>query len=141
MNKSHFVKGNVPWNKGIKGWQAGGKSVLTRFKKGNIPHQTRELGSRRLTKDGYIEVKTKNGFELLHRVIWRENGGRPVLKSEALIFVDGNKENCTLENLRIESRRSMLDKVRIQNMPEELKKVVAIKARITRLINEGESSE
>jgi hypothetical protein len=35
----------------------------------------------------------------------------------------------------------MLDKVRVQNMPEELKKVVAIKVRITRLINEGESSE
>jgi hypothetical protein len=141
MNSGCFVKGNVPWNKGIKGYQPGGKSVLTRFKKGNIPHQTREIGSRRLTKDGYIEVKTENGFELLHRIIWRENGGRQVLKSEALVFIDGNRKNCAFENLRIESRRSMLDKVRVQNMPEELKKVVAIKVRITRLINEGESSE
>ena len=44
MNSGCFVKGNVPWNKGIKGYQPGGKSVLTRFKKGNIPHQTREIG-------------------------------------------------------------------------------------------------
>ena len=141
MNKSQFTKGNVPWNKGLKGYNPGGKSVLTRFKKGNVPHQTKPVGTERLTKDGYKEIKTENGFELLHHIIWRENGGRKLEKGEALLFIDSNKNNCAFENLRIESRKAMLEKVKVQSMPKELKEVVYLKARISRLINQGERSE
>lgn len=57
------------------------------------------------------------------------------------MFIDGDKNNCVFENLKIESRKAMLEKVRVQSMPKELKEVVYLKARISRLINEGERSE
>ena len=77
----------------------------------------------------------------MHHIIWRENCGRKLEKGEALLFIDGDKNNCVFENLKIESRKAMLEKVRVQSMPKELKEVVYLKARISRLINEGERSE
>lgn len=50
-----FLKGMIPWNKGLKGWHKVQPKNL--FKKGNLPKQTRPEGSERINKDGFTEVK------------------------------------------------------------------------------------
>ena len=39
-----FTKGFTPWNKGMKGYQAGGRSVQTRFVAGQKPHTIQDNG-------------------------------------------------------------------------------------------------
>ena len=101
-----FKKGNVPFNKGKKGVCAKG-CEKTWFEEGQLPHNTKPLGYERITKDGYIEVKIKmrpshpscnDNFKAKHHIVWEEANG-PIPKGYKLTFLDGNKQNCVLENL------------------------------------------
>lgn len=49
--------------------------------------------------DGYLRRKTPEGkWELLHRLLWEEANG-PIPAGHKVTFLDGNKENVSLENL------------------------------------------
>lgn len=100
-----FQKGNIPFNKGKK-WSeymsAEGQrnSSKTTFKKGNIPKNHRPVGSERLTKDGYIEIKVKepNKWRLKHRLVYEQEHGN-IPKGHKVIFADGDRLNLKLDNL------------------------------------------
>ena len=103
-----FKKGQVPYNKGKKGVCAKG-CEKTWFTKGNLPPNTKPVGYERITKDGYIEVKIKirpskpncnDNFKAKHHIVWEEAYGE-IPKGYKLIFLDGNKQNCSLENLAL----------------------------------------
>ena len=102
----YFKKGSTPWNKGLKGYMGANK---TSFKKGTIPPQYRPVGSERITKDGYIEIKVEdpNKWELKHRVIWKQHHGE-IPKGYAVIFADGDKSNLDIDNLLLVSRKQIL---------------------------------
>ena len=74
-----FKKGNVPANKGKKGFMGANR---TSFKKGNTPYNYKPVGSERITKDGYIEVKVSdpNKWRLKHIIIWERENGESYLK-------------------------------------------------------------
>ena len=103
-----FQKGNIPWNKSKKGWYATG-TEKTRFKTGNIPSNHREVGSERITKDGYIEVKVEepNKWRLKHIVVYEQQHG-VVPKGYAVIFLDGDKKNTDISNLKLVTRSELL---------------------------------
>lgn len=108
-----FQKGNVPFNKGKKqieymSKEAIEKSKLTRFKKGNIPSNHRELYEERITKDGYIEIKIQDGklnknWQLKHRYIYEKEYGK-IPDGYNVIFLDSNKQNLDLSNLKLVSK-------------------------------------
>lgn len=104
-----FSKGHIPSNKGKKGF---GGWELTQFKKGNKPHNWVPIGSERITKDGYIQVKIQDGkfqhnWRGKHILIWEEhNGSLP--DGYAIIFGDGNNRNFNLDNLILVSRNQLL---------------------------------
>jgi hypothetical protein len=99
-----FKKGRTPSNKGMKGWYARGMEKNW-FKKGDIPPNYKPVGSERISKDGYIEIKVKdpNKWQLKHRYIWEKENGK-VPKGMLLIFKDNNKLNIDLDNLMLISR-------------------------------------
>ncbi len=105
-----FEKGHIPQNKGKKmSAEMYEKVKHTMFKKGHIPQNHRPVGSERVNVDGYIEVKVKgpNIWELKHRLVWeRANGVIP--KEAGIIFLDGNKLNCSIDNLRCVTRAELL---------------------------------
>lgn len=75
-----FKKGNIPHNKGKRqndymSIESIEKTKATRFKKGNIPANHRDVGSERINKDGYIEIKIKepNKWQLKHRYFYEKN--------------------------------------------------------------------
>ena len=70
------------------------------FKKGQMPHNHLEVGAQVFTFDGYIKVKIAepNYWEFLHKLVWQEANG-PIPPEHNIIFLDGNKQNCSLENL------------------------------------------
>lgn len=125
-----FPNDNIPWNKGLKGWQAPG-SEQTQFKKGNLPKNWVPVGSETVDRDGYLKVKIAdpNKWAYKHRFIWEKHHGRPVPPGHAVIFGDGNKRNFDPENLILVSRSQlarMNQKGLIQNDAELTKTGVII---------------
>ena len=103
-----FVKGQVSHNKGKKGEYAPG-CEKTWFKKGHIPKNYKPVGSERISKDGYMEVKVAdpNKWRLKHLVIWEQKNGL-VPKGSCIIFLDGNKQNLDIGNLKMIRRKDLV---------------------------------
>lgn len=102
-----FQKGFVPFNKGKKqkdymSEEAINKTKNTRFKKGNIPHNHRPVGSERTTLEGYIEVKVAepNKWKTKAVVIYEEKYGK-IPKGHKVIYLDGNRQNLDVSNLKV----------------------------------------
>jgi len=103
-----FKKGNVPFNKGRKGWDAGGRSHETRFKKGQLSPRCQQLykpiGAEVRDGDGYLIRKvTEQGrgrqrWRFVHTILWEEAYG-PVPPGYAVKFIDGDRRNVVLSNL------------------------------------------
>ena len=129
-----FKSKHLPWNKGLKGYNAG---VATRFKKGNIPHNYRPIGSERIDKDGYINIKVDNPnkWRGKHIVTWEKHNGK-VPKGYVVIFADSNKRNFDIDNLILVSRAELLrlnQKGLIKNQAEYTKvglNIVKLEAKI-----------
>ena len=107
---SKFKKGQVPFNKGMKGVNFGGvNGEKTQFKKGRMPVNHRPVGSERVSVFGYIEIKVAEPktWRMKHQVIWEEANG-PIPKGHVIIFGDGNKLNCDINNLLLISRKKLV---------------------------------
>ena len=137
-----FKKGNIPHNKGKKQKEyMSDKSIektkATRFKKGNIPANHRKVGSERITKDGYIEIKIKepNKWQLKHRYIYEQKYGK-IPKGYNLIFLDGNRKNINLSNLKLISKSEDLIMNR-NNLFTKNKDITNTGSLIAKLIDKG----
>lgn len=105
-----FRKGQTPHNKGKKMPKEVYEKVKhTMFAKGNVPPNHRPVGSERISKDGYIEVKVAepNKWRLKQRVVYEEAKGK-IPEGCTIIFLDGNKQNCNIDNLRCLTRSELL---------------------------------
>jgi hypothetical protein len=105
-----FRRGHKPWNKGLKGVVTGG--VQTQFKKGDKPPNWVPIGTERVSKDGYIEIKVADGrkqknWKPKHHIIYEKYNG-PIPKGHAVIFGDGDKRNFDINNLILVLRRQLL---------------------------------
>ncbi|WP_026470070.1 HNH endonuclease signature motif containing protein [Alkanindiges illinoisensis] len=100
-----FAKGMKTWNKGMKGLQVSPKST---FKKGNIPATAKPVGHERIDRDGYVYAKVEGHRRMVlkHHYVWEKvNGAIP--KGHIIAFKDGDKLNCSLENLVLVKRGVM----------------------------------
>lgn len=105
-----FKKGQVPYNKGKKmPKEVYEKAKHTMFSKGNVPSNHRPVGSERISKDGYVEVKVKepNKWKLKQRIIYEEIKGK-IPEGSTVIFLDGNKLNFDIDNLKCVTRSELL---------------------------------
>lgn len=105
-----FRKGQIPHNKGKKMPKEVYEKVKhTMFAKGNVPPNHRPVGSERISKDGYIEVKVAepNKWRLKQRVVYEETKGK-IPEGCPIIFLDGNKRNFDIDNLRCITRSELL---------------------------------
>lgn len=141
----HFEKGGRPWNAGMKGLVIEG-SQKGWFEKGQEPLNYRPVGSeRKCPKDGYVLVKVEDKgsyqerWRHKHVVIWEKENGK-VPENHVVIFLDGDKTNIRLENLKMISRR---DLVRLnqsslpKNDPETTKSSINL-VRLQQAINDKE---
>lgn len=139
---TRFKKGHTTWNKGLKhppGW-APGRMRETQFKKGNLPWTWVPVGSKRYSKEGYLEIKFREregrfrNWKGAHILLWEKNHG-PVPPGHKVVFRDGDKAHIVLENLELISDVEMMRRNSMHNLPEELFKVIqltgALKRRIT----------
>lgn len=106
--KGLFRSGHTPHNKGKKMPQHVREKVTTMFQPGHTPANTRHDGciSLRDTKrlpTLYIRLGT-NKWVNYARYIWEQANG-PIPAGHIVIHTDGDRMNCSLDNLQIISRR------------------------------------
>ena len=112
-----YQKGRDPGNKGKKqseycSPEAIEASRRTQFKKGHKPMNELPVGTVRMGKHGYmIRKKQMQGeqwerWEHLHRAVWEEHNG-PIPKGMLVMFKDGDKTNCSIDNLMLAKRTEL----------------------------------
>jgi hypothetical protein len=114
-NGGRFRKGRVSHNKGRKrseymSPEGRRRAQALQWKKGNIPHNTLEVGTIKAF-GSYLHVKTDypGRWMPLHHLVWQvytrgwfERDGIP--DGYCVQFRDGNPENCRFDNLRMVRR-------------------------------------
>ena len=129
-----FKKGNIP--SPLAGCKGPNK---TTFKKGNTPVNHRPVGSERISKDGWLEVKIAEPRKWCgkHRVEWEKHHG-PIPKGHIVIFVDGNPLNWQIENLQMISKaeHAILNKRGLRNVPDAVKPVAITYGRLINRVRE-----
>ena len=140
---TEFKPGHTPPNKGVKGWQAGGRAEQTKWKPGHKPHNYNPIGTIRVNKDGYLQRKiTSTGHSnidwvCVHHLLWKEQHG-DIPKGHVLIFKNGDKTDLNPDNLELITMAENMKRNTIHRFPEKLKQVMQAKASLTRRINKAQ---
>lgn len=123
---TRFKTGQPSWNKG-RPFDAGGRSVASRFMPGQKPHNTMPVGHVRLV-DGvpWVKIAEPKAWKPVHHVVWREHTGAWPPKGMPLVFRDRNPRNAAIENLELVTREELARRNSIHRYPPELR--AAIKA-------------
>lgn len=127
----HFPKGNVSWTKGKTQEEicAGRPESLarckaTRFKKGHTPHNQMPVGAEMIKSNGfwYRKVGEPNKWKQLHRIRYEEVHGVKLKDNELVIFLDGNRDNMSPDNLvKITQRENqMMNRKKLRSHNAEL---------------------
>lgn len=150
--KTQYQKGHVPANKGLRrpGWSPGNMSK-TQFKPGVMQGRAaaiyKPVGSTRITKDGYLEVKINEDlpfnkrWRAAHILLWEEELG-PLPAGHMLCFKNGDKTDIRCDNLMLMSRS---ERMRLNsyhtNYPKDICQLIQLRAQIVRQINKRNTNE
>lgn len=124
--RTQFKKGNKPWNYGLKGWDSGGNSHKTRFKRGHgNSNNAHPVGTEKHDTDGVLLRKVSavgarnEKWRPVKDIIYEQHNG-DIPEGCIVNFNDGNKENYDPSNLVALTRAQMLDRNRIQRYGSEV---------------------
>ncbi len=142
-----YLPDHVPANKGLRrpGW-APGRMASTQFPKGHRPANWVPIGTRR-TVDGYLQEKvtdtgrTTRDFVPVHVLLWKEHHGGRLPKKKVVVFRDGDKENICIENLEAITRRELMRRNTIHNLPKELVEVIQLTGALKRKIRRRDEKQ
>ncbi len=148
-----FPKGHVPANKGLRrpGYHAG-RMKETQFQKGCrsgiAARNWQPIGTIMPDADGYQRIKVREaqhgkkatGFgntkvwPLLNRYLWEQHKG-PIPPKHIVIFKDGDRSHCEIENLDLISMAENARRNRMWNkFPRELAEVIQLAGVLKRKI-------
>ena len=86
-----FVQGNVPWNKGYRGYSV--KKDIIGSRNPNYK------GGRSITYEGYAYIRVNGKRKLEHRHVMEQILGRALRRNEIVHHIDGDKLNNNPVNL------------------------------------------
>ena len=146
---TRFKPGHETWNKGTKGLMTGG--VETQFKPGQLPHNTAEVGSYRITKDGTLQRKIGNAkgsnskrWRGVHELVWVEANG-PVPAGHICVFKPGMKTadlaSITVAKVECVSLAENMRRNTYHRYGKEVAQLVQLRGAITRQINRKEKGK
>lgn len=136
----HFPPGHVPFNKGTKGLM---KPNSGSFQKGNMSGTAQlnyvSIGTERISKDGYRERKVTDDptlaparrWQFVHRILWEEAHG-PIPAGHVIVFLDGDRSNTGLDNLRCVHRGVLqyMNKTGLNRTTGEARKAAILTAEV-----------
>lgn len=126
LKKGQFKKNNTPHNKGKsrKYWATPEAEELMskgQFKPGvcrDDNPRKRPIGHERVYSDGYVWIITPKGRVVKHRWLWESHYG-PIPDDMCVMFRDGDKTNCTLDNLALVKRSELIAMTRDKMPPDK----------------------
>lgn len=132
-----FKKGHTPANKGIKGIFIPNSG---QFRKGHFPNNVKPLGHERIDSDGYVWVKVAEPnpytgamtrYKQKSQIVWEAAHGK-VTMGHNLVYLDGDKRNCSLQNLALVSDAELvrMNQMRVSDFPAELRPSILAVARL-----------
>lgn len=141
---SLLKKGNVSFNKGRKQTEYMTpekieRTKATRFKKGNLPHNTKPddcitiRPDKRGVKYKFIRIGLGNWLPL-HRHVWQQAHGA-IPRHMKLIFKDGNTLNCDLCNLELLTPAELMLRNTVHNYPKPIAQAIQLRGALNRKIN------
>jgi hypothetical protein len=135
--KFRFHPGSAPANKGQKMSKEVYRKVSeTMFKKGITPLNTKPEGYEVLDIDGYVKIKADGKMKYKHRFVWEQHNEK-LKNGDVVRFKDGNKLNCSIENLELVSRSENMIKNTIHRFPEEVKSTIKLLSKLKKKIKNG----
>lgn len=148
-----FQPGHVPANKGLRrpGYSVGrGRMQETQFKKGVLNgvagRRFKPIGSTRLV-DGYLYRKVTAvpgpwtvNWRLESVLIWERARG-PVPAGHALVFRNHDRTDVRLENLELITRRVLMARNSVHNLPPPLAQAVQLLGALNRKIRRSPRNE
>lgn len=78
--------------------------------------QSAPLGTETINKNGYVQVKTEEGWVGKQVILMEEHLGRKLGKGERVRFKDGNRQNLDIDNLVVEVVRTAQGAKRIAEL-------------------------
>lgn len=149
LQATQFKPGTEPWNKGRKGWKAGGRSAETRFKAGRPVWEApnyKPIGSVRMSKDGYLERKvsddrnvyTTKRWVAVHRLVWQAHHG-DIPPGHAVVFRRGChttiEGEITADRLELVTRAELMRRNSLHtNYPREICQLIQLRGALNRKI-------
>lgn len=140
---SRFQPGLVPWNKGTH-WTAGGRSKLTRFKKGHRsarwPLEDYQIGALRINSDGQLDIKVREGlraWDCMARFVWTTERG-PIPKNGVIRTLNGDIHDPRIENLRLTTRGELMRENTYHRYPKAIGRLIQLRGALQRQINRRE---
>lgn len=148
---TQFKPGQAPKNKGVKGWQAGGRSVQTQFKPGIKPHTWVPVGTYRISGEGCLVRKVSDAkgspsvrWHGVHRIVWEAAHG-PTPHGHVVVFKPGmhttELAGITLDTVELVSRAELMRRNSIHQLPAELAELHHIRGVLKRAINTKSKQE
>lgn len=128
-------KGQAPWNKGLAGVCGNHPNTKrNHFKKGHGGTRTRPVGSTRINKEGFVEVKTGDEFDFpvrqwepYHRIVWMRANG-PVPDGYVVAFRPGTHTTepaeITIDSLEMISRAELMERNTIHRYPAAVRRAM-----------------
>jgi len=101
-SSGRYAKGARPWNQGLDGYNPGGASIATRFRRGNRPHTEVPVGSYTQDDEGHWYCKisdnpppalSRRNWVAVHRLTWEGVHG-PIPSGHVVVLLDGDPDNC-----------------------------------------------
>lgn len=144
---TRFQPGQTSWNKG-KSYDAGGRSVQTRFQPGHKPHTWQPVGTEVWSTDGYLkrkvaddDVPSRFNWRFVHVLVWEEHHG-PVPDGHVVTFRDGDRSNFSIENLECIPRSDLGQRnVMWNRYPRPVAEVMHLRGQLRRRIREKQEDQ
>lgn len=149
-----YPKGHVPANFGLRrpGWSPG-RMRETQFKRGErsgfAERNWKPVGTIVADSEGFMRVKIKEReasdppgwchevWPLLHWRTWEQHHG-PIPGGHAVVFKNGKRSDCAIENLELISRGDLMRRNTIHaRYPPDLKKAIMLLGAVKRKVREN----
>jgi len=144
---TQFATGQVPWNFG-KNYEAGGRSIETRFKKGQRSSAAQALwvpvGTYRINSKGILDQKITDlgrgprDWEAMHRLVWKAANG-PIPSGHVVAFKPGRKtavlKDITLDAVECITRRELMWRNSVWQKNPDIAHLYHLKSAINRQVN------
>lgn len=120
----------------LKKWRSG------LWKEGHKPHNTGTDGEVRWRKNpGYYFIRiSEQNWQFYHRYLWEQHNG-PIPLGYNVVFKDGNRRHCFIENLECISNEELALRNTIQRYPKEVIEMIRLKQRINNQIKKIQENE